>query len=298
MFVFPSDKQLYYSSDTPQQQKEDPTPQTQRRVSPLLSLHSARKMFRNDSDGDLARAKRDAERVGLAADALFEVEREGRWAISIDERHSRFVVERDYSRWLFNDPSTSSSAAPPPPPLPEIITVFNGDILDPTVVKKMAPLAELEAKLRALEGGDVRSLTPPLPVRAADTCRGGVGDGAAASSRATASRRGSMASQQRFALVPQPMPSPLAPAGPTGSPQKGYRLRILERREGVLRGELSSEEAEDFRRLRSQCGRGMLSIIGAITELPAEMRALAMLRLHEDERRAYMLRPTLMEEHG
>lgn len=78
----------------------------------------------------------------------------------------------------------------------------------------------------------------------------------------------------------------------------GYQFRFLMRKEATMRDAMLREEADDFRRLRTQCGRGIMAIISAITTLPEEMHQLALLRLHEDERRIFMLRPIQRLEHA
>lgn len=231
-----------------------------------------------------AARQKNAEALGLECDSLLATEREARWSVGIDERHSRFVLERDFSRWLFEDRSATST--PVSAAAPEVVTVFKGDVLAPTVVKKTEPLALLEAKLRALERGAVSSLEVRLAT--GEVVGRDVPDAADFSHESA--RRSSVRSRTHGLLPAAPDNGDL----PSG---KGYKLRILERRERSLREDTCNEESEDFRRIRAQCGRGMLGIIGAITALPNEMRQLAMLRLHDDERQAFMLRPTLLAEH-
>eukprot|EP00759_Apiculatamorpha_spiralis_P015116 PhF_6_TR21824/c0_g1_i1/m.31063 len=71
-----------------------------------------------------------------------------RWSLSIDERHGRYVLEKAHQQWIYDD---HTEAAPASEPHREIKTIFKGDILEPTIVKRTAPLLALEHKLQLLD---------------------------------------------------------------------------------------------------------------------------------------------------
>lgn len=175
---------------------------------------------------------------------LLSSEYQSRWSIGIDERHDRYRLEKAHQQWLYEDRSSVTSS---PAPQPEIRTVFQGDILEPTVVKRTAPLLDLEHKLQLLSRSSTRKGTGHDSLDDNNDC--------------------------------------------------GYRSRLLQKRETTSRESIEQEEGEDFQRLRTRCGRGMLGLISAIVTFPHEMRQLAVLRLRDDERRAFVMRPTLLEEH-